>query len=354
MNLDDLSEIQKLDTKQVAASIASFPDQIEDAWENSRKTNFPADFSQAKNIVLAGMGGSALGADLIASVFKNRLPVPFVIVRDYNLPAFVDQDSLVILSTYSGTTEEILSVAEESRKIGCKMIGITEGKDLGEFMEANSVPGYIFEPKFNPSNQPRLGLGYTAGGILGMLSKMDFLKLGEPEITEIAAYLKETNSKLLPSVQGNQAKTMANSIVEKQIILVAGEFLSGNAHIFANQMNENAKNFAAYFLLSELNHHLLEGLGHPKNLSGQTKILFLNSALYSSKTAKRISITREVMEKQGFETITLDLAGKTELTQSFEAIVYSSWVTFYLGILYGVDPSQIPWVDYFKEQLAKN
>ncbi len=353
--LDNIAEINKLDKKQVAASIEKLPDQIEQAWREASKIEFPENYKSVKNVVIDGMGGSALGPELITYVFKDRLKVPVVVINSYDLPKFVDEETLVVISSYSGTTEEPLYAGDQALSAGYKIAGITVGGKLGEFLEKNNLPGYIFKEENNPSQQPRLGLGYSVGGILGMFESLGLLDIENQEMERVLFCTRELNSKLLPKnpTSGNFAKELATKLQGNSIAVMAGEFLSANAHIFANQFNETAKTYATYFLQSELNHHLLEGLSKPGNLRENLKIILLESDLYSDKIKKRTKITRDIIEKQKVETITVKLEGDTPLVQAFEAIVVSSWTTFYLGILNGFDPSDIPWVDYFKKQLAK-
>lgn len=355
MNLDDINEINKLDKKQVAASIEKLPAQVEQAWQEASQINFPDNYKGVKNILVDGMGGSSLGPELIFYLYKGSLKIPYLLVRDYDLPAFVNEETLVVLSSYSGTTEEVLSLGKQALEKGFNLTGITEGRQLGEFLRTNNLPGYIFDAKLNPSGQPRLGLGYSVAGILAMFKSLGFLNIEEKEMQDVLFCVREISSKLAPSspTADNFAKEIAAKLRGVSVGVVGAEHLSANAHIFANQINENSKTFSTYYLLSELNHHLLEGLSRPENLGQNLKFLILDSDLYSGKIKKRVSITQEVIEKQKVETISIKLESETPLVQAFEAILVSSWVSFYLGILNGFDPSEIPWVDYFKEQLSK-
>ena len=135
--------------------------------------------------------------------------------------------------------------------------------------------------------------------------------------------------------------------------MIASGFLSGNAHVLANQINENAKTFANYFIISELNHHLLEGLKFPNNNSKNLHFFFFESDLYHPRNQKRYAITKDTLNKFKISHFSYHLTGKTELEQSFEALLFGTYVAFYLAILNSIDPSSIPWVDYFKEELGK-
>ena len=353
--LDNPSDLKKLDKSDVAGSIAKLPDQIEQAWGESTKVTFPDDYKNIENIVVAGMGGSALGPELIRDVYKNELKVPLTVSRDYKLPSFTGQNTLVVLSSYSGSTEEVLSAAEDAVSHGVKIIGIAKGGKLGSFLKEKGLPAYIFDPKYNPSGQPRIGLGYAIVGLLGLFKSLNIIKIGETEISDIVASLKNLNSSLSPSTLSSEnfTKEIAAKLSGSSVAVVGAEFLSANAHIFANQLNETSKTFSSYYLISELNHHLLEGLARPENLGKSLKFLILESDQYSEKIKKRVAITKDVIEKQKVETISIKFEEGSHLNQALDGILISSYITFYLGILNGFDPSNIPWVDYFKKQLAK-
>jgi glucose/mannose-6-phosphate isomerase len=355
-NLDDLGEIKKLDKEQVALSIEKFPDQIEQAWKEASQIKFPESYKTVKNIVIDGMGGSGLGPQMLSYLYKDKIKVPLLVINSYDLPGFVNEDTLVVISSYSGTTEEPLNAGDQALSAGHKITGITVGGKLGEFLKKNTLPGYIFKEENNPSEQPRLGLGYSVGGILGMFHSLGFLDVSSKEMERVLFCTRELNSKLLPEnpISKNFAKELATKLQGNSVGVIAAEFLSANAHVFANQLNETAKTFAFYFLVSELNHHLLEGFSNPQDLGKQLKIIMLDSDHYPDKIKKRMNITRDIVEKQKVEPVTVKMEGDTPLIQAFEAILVSSWTTFYLGILNGFDPSVIPWVDYFKEQLAKD
>src|SRR3989304_4108060 len=126
-NLDNLQEISSLDKKQVASSIEKLPDQIEQAWQESSQIQFPQEYRQVKNIFIDGMGGSGLGPEVVSTVFKDKIRLPITLIHDYHLPGFVDENSLVFISSYSGDTEEPLSAGEEAISKGYKVTGVTCG-----------------------------------------------------------------------------------------------------------------------------------------------------------------------------------------------------------------------------------
>ena len=353
IDLDDVKKVKELDSGNMVGSLRNLEDQLKTAWNESRSIQIPDQYKNAKNLVVTGMGGSALGPHFIRSVFD--ISIPLQITNDYELPSFVDENTLVIVSSYSGSTEETLSALEDALKKKAKIIGIASGGILIEKLKSKGLPFYQFDTKYNPSGQPRMGLGYSIGGILGFLTKLELAYFTDQEMKKSLDVIKEFGDQfgLSSKIVNNSAKEVASNIVGKIPIISAGLFLAGSAHIFANQINENAKTFSAYFLLSEMNHHLLEGITNPKFLREKIKFIFLETALYSKKIQVRINITKEILSKAGIESISYQIKANNKVEAAFETLVFSSWSSFYLSMLYGLDPSPITNVDYFKEQLAK-
>lgn len=345
MNLKNHPQVERLDKSEMLFSIESFPNQCQQAWEEARNVKIPPKYREVENIVVSGMGGSTLGTHIIQTLYgKSGLKIPLQIINDYHLPAYAGEETLVVLSSYSGGTEETLSCAQDALQAKSQILGITTGGKLAEFLRRNNLPGYIFQPKFNPCGQPRISLGYSLFGQLALLTQVGVLNIEEKEIPQIIRNLSEKNQGL-----SIKAKKMAASLRNKVMIIVAGEFLAGNAHVFANQINENAKTMSFYFILPEMDHHLLEGLKNP-NLS-EMAFLFIKSSLYTPKIMRRLRLTKEVIEKNGMKTYEFHPAGKTPLFEVLETLWFGSFLSFYLALDYGFDPSPIPWVDYFKKQL---
>src|SRR3989344_6196735 len=166
----------------VVKSINFFPKQIQDSYEESLKIKLPNEFKHIKNIVACGMGGSRFPHYIIKELFKEEIKIPYLINDNYNLPGFVDSDTLMILSSYSGTTEEVLVTGQKAYEKKAKIIGISSGGPLRDFLNQIKAPGYFFDPVYNPSGQPRIGFGYLIGGILGILLKLDILNYKKEEI----------------------------------------------------------------------------------------------------------------------------------------------------------------------------
>ncbi len=357
MNLDNIKMYKKLDTGRVAESIKLLPDQIKQVLEESHSIEIPKDFSQSTKIMVNGMGGSSTGARIVKSLFLDHLKVPFNIEPGYVLPDYVDKDTLCIIVSYSGTTEEPLSIYREAKKRGAKILAIAEnkpGNGLQKLMAAENIPGYTFTAANNPSGQPRLGVGYTMFGIIALLMRADFLQIEEQEVEKYISSMKTVSKKLMPekTTKNNAAKKIAEQLKDKNIVLVGAEHLEGNLYSIRNQANETAKQFAAYLTLPDLNHYAMEGLVNPAANKKNMLFLFFDSILYHPRVQIRAKLTKQVVIKNGIKVISCKLQGETKLEQTFEMLQLGSWISYYLSILNHADPVKIPWVDWFKKQLG--
>lgn len=351
--LDSRDKIKELDKSNLLSSVEALGDQILDALEQTKSIVIPDSYKTIKNVVVSGMGGSALGSHVIKAVFKSELKVPFEVVSHYDLPSYVNSDTLVLLSSYSGTTEETLSGAEQAKKLGAKIMVITAGGKLAEMAKENNWPIYLINPNYNPCNQPRMSIGYGIASQLALFAKAGIIADQSALLTTIAGNLKKMLPLLSPESENSPAKTLAFSAFDKHIVLVGAEHLVGAAHVVNNQLNENAKVLTSEWHLPELNHHYMEALSFPKLAKDTTMFLLFNSALYSPRLQKRVLITKDLLEQKGYEAHSLLATTETKLEQVFEMIQIGEFVGAYLPILYGIDPSPIPNVDWFKSEMAK-
>jgi len=353
--LDSLPKIKKLDKSNVLGSVQSLADQVSDAWEQVKSLDISIDTASVKNIIVAGMGGSQLGPDVIKGVFKNELHVPLEIYNDYHLPAYAGKESLVLLSSYSGTTEEVLSAAEDAKKSGAQIMVICTGGDLQKMAEENNWPVYVMNPQHNPSNQPRMAIGYSVFGVIAMFIKAGVLKIDEMLVGKVVERIRETTLGLNVDIpqDKNPAKQMAFNMLGRVPVLVGAEHLQGALHVSNNQRNENAKTYSEYRILPEINHHLLEGLRFPVENSKNLYFVLFQSSLYHDRTQRRVEVTQDVIEQAAIDNTSMYIDSVTRLEQAFEVITFGAFTNFYLAMLEGIDPAPIDTVDYFKEQLKK-
>lgn len=338
----------KLDAQNMIGSIAVLSKQCADAWQAMKKIDIPPTYKKIDKIVLFGMGGSLLGMEVVKNLFVEQLKVPVMIVNDYQMPAYVNRNTLAILSSYSGATEETIFAANKIRQKTKKIFIITTGGTLAAYAKKNKMPIYLINPQYNPCGQPRMAVGYSIMAQLGLCKKLGLIKIEDKEINNLINYL-EKNKKNLQQSARKTAKKIKNTFP----IFIASEFLLGNAHILANQTNENGKNMAAWFAIPELNHHLMEGLSNPKTNKHNLTFIFINSPLYYLRNQKRYKITQTVLRKNKINFFEFQPPAKSKLLQSFAVLEWGSFLSYYLALANKIDPSPIPWVDYFKNALQK-
>ncbi|KKW37887.1 MAG: Bifunctional phosphoglucose/phosphomannose isomerase [Candidatus Peribacteria bacterium GW2011_GWB1_54_5] len=351
--LDDLKKISDLDRGHILAAIERLPGQIRQAWNEVKLVDIPQAYFEAKNVVVSGMGGSGLGARVVRYLMFDRLRVPIEYVNQYLVPNYVNDTTLVIISSYSGNTEETIASTYSALKKNARVVGMTTGGKLGELFKKENLPCWLFEPRENPSGQPRMGLGYSIAGTLAILAKCQFLSLEENEIKELIesseGFVKEFGVRV--ATKENLAKKLALNYASKIPILFSAEHLVGVSHAFRNQINENSKTFSGNYKISEANHHLMEGLKFPAKAKDVVRFLIFESPLYYEKIQKRFGITEDILAKNGYGFDVYKTTAKNKLSEAFEVLILGSYISFYLAILHGIDPSPIPWVDYFKEKM---
>lgn len=340
--------------EKVKETIQKYPDQLRQAWEEARGIDLPNDYKNVQNVVFCGMGGSALGARIVKAYAAELLEVPFEIYNEYRMPSYVNDKTLVVISSYSGSTEETLSNLESAKRKRAKIFGITTGGKLAQELHDANIPCYIFDPKSNPSGQPRLSIGYAIGAVCALLASLSFMKITDDEIYKAIAAMKEAVKHYSDETAAeNTAYNLSQKLVNHIPILVASEHLFGSAYTVKNQFNESAKTFCALFDLPELNHHLMEGLKNPPSNKDNLYFVFFSSHLYSPRVLKRYPLTQEVVSKNEIQHTIFAPSSSDKLSQVLETLVFGSFTVYYLTRSYDIDPIAIPWVDYFKEALAK-
>ncbi len=291
------------------------------------------------------MGGSALGGRVIQYLERNSLKTPIVISTEYFLPEFVNKDSLVIISSYSGNTQETVSSFKDAIKRRAKIFVIATGGEIAKMAKEANIPGYIFDPRFNSCSEPRMGLGYN---IMSIICTLDRCRLTKPleNLESLTGYLTQKQS------DNEKYQQLAEELSGKIPLFIASEHLTGALHCIKNQFNETAKNFSLYFDLPELNHHLLEGLAYPPSNPENLIFVLVNSKYYHPEVAKRYPVSLEIIQKQHFITQEIKLDGPSPLFEVMELIQMGAFCAYYLSQLNQVDPGVIPWVDYFKKAFS--
>lgn len=350
--LDLPSSQARFDDGSVAAALQRLPEQIDDAIVNFRP-RVTASMRASRSLYVAGMGGSGLGAGLIRGLVATSLLVPIISIREPSLPGSVRPGSLVVAVSYSGGTAETLAAAREARRRRVPLVIIAGGGELAVLARRWRVPWYFIDTHRNPSGQPRLGIGFTATAFLVLFAALGWRRFPRQEQRAARAAAATVWRRFHPGIRtrDNALKELAVGLQHRFVLAVASDRFFGNAHILANQLNENAKTFAAPFAVPELNHHLLEGLGYPKAVK-QAAAVFL-SGTGDEPLRRRLQLTERVFRHRGLATFRLPTLGQAPVAQAFGFLAETGLLSYYLALLHRVKPAAVPWVVYFKRALER-
>ncbi len=354
MSTLDRSLIINRDPGQVGASLDRLADQLRDGWRQARRVKIPRGYRQVTAIAVCGMGGSHLGADILRSAFATSLKVPVTIVADYALPAWVGPNTLVICSSYSGSTEETLAALLVALKRKAKIVVVTSGGKLSRLAKQLRLPLYEYTTTENPSGQPRLGIAYGMMAMLSCWRKLGLVKVSDPDIQRLSMIAWEGTKSFSAKrpFNRNPAKQLAVAWQGGIPLLIGAEWTTGNLHTFANQLHENAKTYADWKLLPDLDHHLLEGLRN-RTVTRQIDALMIIDTSYNKRTQKRFVLTTKILKQLGAKVATYKPRGASPLEKAIDLLAFGGYVSWYLAAVRKVNPAKIPTVNFLKRELAK-
>jgi glucose/mannose-6-phosphate isomerase len=352
MNLDDLDRFRQLDTLNMLGEIDNLPDQLGYAYQLGLKQELP-DWKGFRQVLIAGMGGSAIGADLLASYCGSLAPIPVSVHRDYGLPLYArGAETLVICSSHSGNTEETLEAFEAARTAGCRMIVVSTGGELAKRAQANGIPVWSFDH----AGQPRAAVGFSFGLLLAMFQRLGFIPDQNDAIEGTVAAMKRTQKHLqadIPAVK-NPAKRYAGQLMGRWVTIMGSGLLSVVARRWKGQMNEIAKAGANFEFLPEADHNTLAGTMNPQEtLNAHTMTLFLCAPSDHPRNRLRSDLTRKAFMLEGMNTDFVEARGDTPLAHMWTMILFGDYMAYYLAMGYGVDPTPIQALVDFKQAMAE-
>lgn len=345
--------IKKLDKSDMLDLLLDFPEQCQAALDIAGKSKTLFTKRNFTNIVFAGLGGSAIGADLVRSYLYFESKIPIQVFREYDLPGFVDDSTLVFLSSYSGNTEETLSSYGQAKEKGATLIVISSNGKLEEYAKRDNVT-FIAIPKGSP---PRCNLGYLSIIPLGILAKLGLIKDVSLSIKQMVRTLEELRDKNLnPHIgqKDNISKAVAFKLFNKFVVIYSASIhFDICATRFRGEIAENSKALASSHIFPEMNHNEIVGWEHPKKLFKNFTVVMLRDKDMHPRLGLRMDITRDIIKKEGTEVIEIWSKGENLLSRIFSLIYIGDFVSYYLALLYGIDPTPVERVTYLKNQLAK-
>jgi glucose/mannose-6-phosphate isomerase len=351
INLDDPEVYKQHDPEGMLARIKEMPWQCQQAWQDAMSFNLPADYNKVDRVIILGVGGSAIGGDLVRSLAESEAKIPILVQRDYSLPAFVDDRTLAIASSYSGNTEETLTAFEQALKTGAKKLAMTTGGKLKAMAEENNVPVFKIEYKA----QPRAALGFSFLPTLGVLQRLGFLSDKSADVAETVSVLEALSAKMdeKAPMSSNPAKQLAKRLYGCLTVIYGAGILAEAAHRWKTQINENSKAWAFYEVFPELNHNATVGYELPKELASRIRVVLLRSPSFHQRIKLRYEVTCELLDRAGVAHEYVDSVGSSLLSQMMSLVMIGDYASYYLAILHRVDPSPVEVINYLKKQLAK-
>jgi glucose/mannose-6-phosphate isomerase len=345
--LDDPCEIRKVDKSDMLSFCVEAAKHYENAARLANRVR--VDYSEPESIIVAGMGGSAIGGELLKDWSRESVRAPIEVCRDYHLPAYANQKTLVVSTSYSGETEETLSVFLEALKRRCMILTISSGGALQRFSEELSVPHLLV-----PSGMaPRVTLPYLFIPLPTILQKIGYVTSVDRELVETAKILKKVATENSPEIASahNPAKILASEILGTVPAVYGFQFYRAVAQRFKTQINENSKNPAKWEFFPELDHNEIVGWERAKEFARYFSVIFIRDNDEPKEIRRRIEVTREIIKCALTRLFEVWSRGETRLAKMSSVICIGDFTSVYLAVLRGIDPTPVKSIDLLKRKL---
>jgi glucose/mannose-6-phosphate isomerase len=352
MNLDDLEYFKKLDTLNMLGEIDNLPDQLAGAYELGMQQPLP-DVKDVRQVVIAGMGGSAIGADLLASYCASLAVLPVSVHRDYGLPLFArGPETLVICSSHSGNTEETLDAFDAALRAGCRVMAVCTGGELAKRAKEKGLTVWTFVH----SGQPRAAVGFSFGLLLALFERLHFIPDQKEAMQDAIASMKRSQIHLsaeIPAVK-NPAKRYAGQLMGRWVTVMGSGLMTVVARRWKGQINEVAKAGANFEFIPEADHNTLAGTMNPEEtLNAHTMTIFLCTPSDHPRNRLRMDLTRKAFMLEGLNTDFIEARGHTSLAHMWTTILFGDYMAYYLAMAYGADPTPIKALVDFKQAMTE-
>ena len=349
--LDNLEKIQQIDKSGMLETVAKTPQMMLEALELARKVPLRK-AKKIKQIVISGMGGSAIAGNIVSDLLQGKIRVPIYVNRGYKLPAFVESETLFFALSYSGNTEETLSAVKEAQARNAKIICVASGGKLIELAEMSNWPLFLIPSGY----QPRAALPFLLIPVLKSLELLGLPAVGDEEITAASTLLNKLNKDFGASnpLRTNPAKQLANKLHDKIPIIFGVQGTSEAAGLrLKTQLNENGKVTALFNVFPELNHNEIVNLAAVKRGQRDFALIFLRSEADAERIKKRIEITKSLIGAQLGGINEVKTQGKTPLARLLSLICFGDFLSVYLALMKGTDPTEVDVITRLKKELAR-
>ena len=348
--LDNQETVKKVDRSDMLSDLVKTPDYCRDAIERAKRVNVPEKVNP-QNIVIVGMGGSAIGGEILHDWLRDTLPVPIEVCRDYVLPAYVNKDTLVLANSYSGNTEETLTAFLTAIQRKCTVLAVTSGGQLEAFCKKLHVPHVMI-----PSGlQPRVAVPYMFFPLPVLLEKLGILSNIEDELEEaitVLAKVAKANALTVPAGD-NRAKQLAADLLGTIPVVYGFRQYTSIAHRLKAQFNENSKVHSRSNVFPELNHNETVGYDAPEALSKQQSVILIRDPHEPPEIRNRIETTTDLVFNRAKTVMEITAQGEGKLAKMFSVMCTGDYASVYLAILQNKDPTPVKRIDRVKGELAK-
>ena len=349
----DPEQMGRVDRSDLFSKLIELPDQLRTGWNTALAGDWELELDWYRHVILLGMGGSAIAGDLLAAVLGSNFGLPFKVNRHYDLPGFVDSDTLCIASSYSGNTEETLSAVESAMTQDAEILILSSGGRLAEMAEENSWRHYALPPGY----PPRSALGYSLGVLLGLFRSLDADTLSDTafgQALDFLARLRTTWTDL--AHPENLPLQLAQQLQGRLPLMYSDQRWEGVGLRWKGQFNENSKSHAFYQALPEMSHNEIVGwerLEGTQTFYPALSMVFLKTGYDHPRVTRRMAVTRGIAQDKGVPVIEVAAQGRNRLEQLLYLVYLGDLASYYLAILYGADPTAIQSIDQLKAALSQ-
>ena len=352
MNLDDTASYESVDKLDMLGHIRALPRQCRAAWQLVQGFSLHQDYGNVRHLVAIGIGGSAMGATAVQGLVASECRIPISVVRDYELPAFVrGPEFLAVGCSYSGNTEETLSAVGEALERGVRTVAITTGGQLADLARREAIPLVQYAYR----SQPRAALGYSLVLLLGLCSRLGFVRDYGVDLAEAVGVMEGWQAEIDAEVESarNGAKGLALRIGDGLPVVYGAGHLLAAASRWKTQFNENAKYWSYFEPMPELQHNTVVGFDSRQPVGKQTVVLMLRSDLDHPRVQTRWDVTAEMLSRAGVAFEEVHARGTSRLAQMLSLIHFGDYVSYFLAMLAGTDPTPVDAIGYLKARLAE-
>ena len=348
--LDDLNTIKRIDTHGLIDLCVNIPEHSRKAMRLAEQA--PIKYGKPRNIVVAGMGGSAIGGELLHNWLVDRARVPIEVCRDHMLPAYADKDTLVFAVSYSGETEETLNAFEDAVRKGCMVVSVTSGGRLQAFSNKHGFPCVVI-PKGLP---PRMAFPYLFFPLATAVQQVGVVKVMENEVEEVLRTLKKIVAENTPNVpvKKNWAKGLALKVLGTIPVVYAAQKYAAVAHRWKTQFNENSKLPSKYEVFPELNHNEVVGWENAKTFAKTFSLILLRDRDENPRIKRKIELTKDIAFQDLPNLSEIYATGESALAKMLSLLCIGDFVSIYLAILRRIDPFPVKAITKMKEEMMRS